>query len=44
MKQIYGFATHHEMELDASPRELRERVSALEVQLAELRHAADERT
>jgi hypothetical protein len=44
MKQIYGFATHHEMELDATLRELRERVSALEIQLAELHRDFVEQT
>jgi hypothetical protein len=44
MKQIYGFATRLERDVDATLRELHERVTALEIQLAELRRADTDRT
>jgi hypothetical protein len=44
MKQIYGFGTHLEMDLEATLRELRDRILALELQVAELRRAAADRT
>jgi hypothetical protein len=44
MKQIYGFTTHREMEVDATLRELRERVLELELQLAELRRTTTDPT
>jgi hypothetical protein len=37
MKQIYGFVSPTELDLDVALRELRERVMALEIEVAELR-------
>ena len=43
MKQIYGFATHPELDVEATLRELNDRITALEIQLNELRRDGTDR-